>query len=249
MHGRLPRLALMTAVTTALLAGAPATHALQPLTADVLIQKNIDARGGLEKMRAITTLRHTRVIGTPFSNVRVVMTRQRPDLVRIEQGVEGRPMTARIVTSEGAWDETPQGWTTRSPQAAAEGRDLDADFDGFLVDYEAKGHRAEYVGMARVGGRDAHHLRVTLRSGLERNVYLDAETFLERRHSGPYRLPNGEVVAFILDFSDWREVEGVLFPFAMDEDRDVMGQTYAVYVESIDVNVPVDPTIFVPPIK
>src|SRR5690606_25398459 len=50
MHGRLPRLALMTAVTTALLAGAPVTHALQPLTADVLIQKNIDARGGLEKM-------------------------------------------------------------------------------------------------------------------------------------------------------------------------------------------------------
>ena len=63
----------------------------------------------------------------------------------------------------------------------------------------------------------------------------------ERRHAGLYRLPNNETVPFILDFSDWREVAGVLFPFAMDEDREAMGQTYAIYVESIEVNVPVPP--------
>lgn len=235
-----------TLLAAAVVAGASVAHAQ---TADALIQKNIEARGGLEKMRAITTLRHTRIVGTPFSNVKVVMTRQRPDRVRIEQGVAGRPATARIVTAEGAWDETPQGWTARSPEAAAEGRDLDADFDGFLVDYRAKGHRAEYVGMAKVGGRDAHHLKMTLKSGVERDVYLDPETFLERRHAGLYRLPNGQTVPFILDFSDWREVGGVLFPFAMDEDREAMGQTYAIYVESIEINVPVDANAFTPPVK
>lgn len=242
MHARL----VPTLLSATVIAGASVAHAQ---TADALIQKNVEARGGLEKMRAITTLRHTRIVGTPFSNVKVVMIRQRPDRVRIEQGVAGRPATARIVTGEGAWDETPQGWTARSPEAAAEGRDLDADFDGFLVDYQAKGHRAEYVGMAKVGGRDAHHLKMTLKSGVERDVYLDPETFLERRHAGLYRLPNGQSVPFILDFSDWREVGGVLFPFAMDEDREAMGQTYAIYVESIEINVPVDANAFTPPVK
>lgn len=226
-----------------LLSGAAA----EAQTADELIRKNIDARGGLAKMRAIATMRQTRTVGTPFSDVKVVMFRQRPDRLRVEQGVPGRPITARIVTGDGAWDETPQGWMTRTAAAAAEGRDLDADFDGFLVDYAAKGHRAEYAGLAKVGGKDAHHLKLTLRSGVERDVYLDPETFLERRHAGLYRLPNGQTVPFILDFSDWREVGGVLFPFAMDEDREAMGQTFAIYVESIEVNVPVEQGAFVPP--
>jgi hypothetical protein len=194
-------------------------------------------------------MRHTRIVGTPFSNVRVVMLRQRPGLLRIEQTPPGRPTTARIVTTAGAWDETPQGWTARSAEAAAESRDLDADFDGFLVGYKEKGHRAEYAGLEKVGGKPAHHLIVTLKSGAERHVYLDPDTLLERRYSGLYRLPTNETVPFIVDFSDWRDVAGVKFPFAMDEDREAMGQTYAVYVESIDVNVPIDPAIFAPPVK
>mgnify|MGYP003576175853 FL=1 len=237
------------ALTTslALLLVVPAV--LRAQTVDELIQKNIAARGGIEKMRAITTLKHTRIVGTPFSNVKVVMFRQRPNLLRIEQGIAGRPATARIVTAEGAWDETPQGWTGRSAVAAAEGLDLDADFDGFLVDYQAKGHRAAYAGLEKIGGRDAHHLKMTLKSGVERHVYLDPETFLERRHTGLYRLPNNETVPFIVDFSDWRDVAGVLYPFAMDEDREAMGQTYAIYVESIEPNVAIDPGIFAPPAK
>lgn len=246
MHATLFRAALAAAVlSTGLSTGASA----QTPTADALIQKNIAARGGAERMKAITTMRHTRTVGTPFSNVKVVMIRQRPNLLRIEQTPPGRPTpTVRIVTPEGAWDQTPQGWTARSATAAAEGLDVDADFDGFLVDYQAKGHRAEYVGLEKVGGKPAHHLKMTLKSGAERHVYLDPATFLERRHTGLLRQPNDQTVPFIIDFSDWREVNGVLFPFAMDEDREAMGQTYAVYVESIEVNVPVDAAGFAAPV-
>lgn len=248
-QNRRMRVSIRLLAAAALLAALPATIGAQAPTADELIRRNIDARGGLEKMKAITTLKHTRTVGTPFQNVKVVMWRERPNLLRIEQGVAGRPATARIVTGEGAWDETPQGWTARPAAVAAEGRDLDADFDGFLVDYQAKGHRAEYAGVEKIGGKEAHHLKMTLKSGVERHVYLDTETFLERRHSGLYRLPGGDTVPFVMDFSDWREVAGVLYPFAMDEDREAMGQTYAIYVESIEVNVPIPPNAFTPPAK
>jgi hypothetical protein len=218
-------------------------------TAGDLIAKNLAARGGIERIKAITSLRLTRIVGTPFSNVRVVMLRQRPNLLRIEQTPPGRPTTARIVTPSGAWDETPQGWVARPAAIAAEALEIDADIDGFLVDYEQKGHRVEYAGLEKIGGKPAHHLKFMLKSGAERHVYLDPVTFLERRHTGSFTLPNNTKVNVILDYSDWRDVNGVKFAFAIDEDRDAMGQTYAIYVESIDVNVPIEASKFVPPAK
>ncbi|MDQ3068210.1 MAG: hypothetical protein M3R55_00595 [Acidobacteriota bacterium] len=237
--------AFLTAVALVLSAGVPAVAQ----SVDDLVAKNIAARGGMEKIKAITSMRVTRTIGTPFSNVQAVMLRQRPGLLRVEQSQTGRPVVARIVTSDGAWDETPQGWTARAAQAAAEGRDLDADFDGFLVDYTQKGHRATYAGLEHVGGKSAHHLVFTLKSGAERHVYLDPSTFLERRQTGSLTLPNNTKVQVVLDFSDWREVAGVKFPFAIDEDRSAAGQTYAVYVEKIEVNVPIEAAKFVAPVK
>jgi hypothetical protein len=245
MHATLFRAAIAAFVFST---GLATSASAQTPTADELIQKNIAARGGVERMKAITTMRQTRTVGTPFSNVKVVLIRQRPNLLRIEQTPPGRPTTARIVTPEGSWDETAQGWKARSASNLAEGLDVDADFDGFLVDYQAKGHRAEYVGLDKVGGKPAHHLKMTLKSGAERHVYLDPVTFLERRHTGSLRTPTDTAVPYIMDFSDWREVNGVLFPFAMDEDREAMGQTYAIYVESIEVNVPVDAAGFAAPV-
>jgi hypothetical protein len=229
-----------------LLAAWPAWTA-QTFTAADLAAKNIAARGGAERIKAISSLRVTRVVGTPFATVRVVILRQRPGSLRIEQTVPGRPTTARITSPEGAWDETPQGWVARSPAAAAESQATDADIDGFLVDYERKGHRLAYAGLEQVGGRSAHHLKVTLKTGAEWSVYLDPATFLERRHAGSLTLPNNTRLATVLDFSDWREVAGVMFPFAIDEDRAAAGQTFAIYVEKIEPNVTIDAAAFAPP--
>lgn len=234
-------LALLVLLSTAAVSSAQ--------TAADLIAKNLAARGGVEKIKAITSLRITRTVGTPFSNITVVMLRQRPNQLRIEQTPPGRPTTSRIISAAGAWDETPQGWTARPAPVAAELLELDGDFDGFLIDYEQKGHRAEYIGLEPAGGKPAHHLKFTLKSGAERHVYLDPATFLERRHTGRFTLPNNQKVDVILDFSDWRDVNGVKFPFAIDEDRDAMGQTYAIYVESIEVNIPIEAATFTPPVK
>lgn len=236
----------MSLVFALLLAAWPVASA-QTITAADLVAKNIAARGGAERIKAISTLRVTRVVGTPFATIRVTILRQRPGSLRIEQTVPGRPTTARITSAEGAWDETPQGWVARSPAGTAELLATDADIDGFLVDYERKGHRVLYAGLEKVAGQPAHHLKVTLKTGAEWSVYLDPATFLERRHAGSLTLPNNTKLATVLDFSDWREVAGVMFPFAIDEDRAAAGQTFAIYVEKIEPNVTIDPAAFAPP--
>lgn len=245
-HGMLHVPASIYLLPFALLTLIPA---VQTPTAAELVAKNIEARGGIEKLRAITSMRVTRTVGTPFSNVSVVMLRQRPGFLRIEQTPPGRPTVARIITPSGAWDETPQGRTARPAPIAAQLAEIDGDFDSLLVDYAQKGHRVEYAGIENAGGKPAHHLTVALRSGAERHVYLDAATFLERRHTGEFILPNNGTVKVIRDSADWRDVAGVKFPFAIDEDRDAMGQTCAIYVAKLEVNVPIDAAKFAPPAR
>ena len=57
-------------------------------------------------------------------------------------------------------------------------------------------------------------------------------------------LPDGKVPV-ILTFGDWRDVEGVKFPFAIDEERvSFPPQTFAIYTERIELNPAVDDAMF-----
>ena len=216
-------------------------------TADELVQKNIEARGGAARLKAIKTIRIVRTYGTFGANIPVTITKKREGLHRTDQALPGRPTVIRGLDPTGAWESINGKVTARPADQAAELRELDADFDGFLVDYKAKGHSVEYVGRERAGGLDTHKLKVTLKSGAVRHVWLDANTFLERRHEGTMTLPDGKVPV-ILTFSEWRDVEGVKFPFAIDEERNSFPpQTFAIYTERIEINPAVDDGVFAMP--
>jgi hypothetical protein len=223
--------------------------ALPAESVDELIARHIAARGGYERLMAVQTMRITRTHGTFGGNVPVVVTRQRPALLRVEQRLPNGRTVARGVNATAAWDTTPDGKVTeRSAEAAADTRAIDADFDGLLVDYRKKGHTVAYAGRDRTGGVDTHKLAVTLSTGAVRTVFLDASTYLERKQVGTLTMPQGQAVPVTLTFGDYREVEGIMMPFAIDEERDAFPvQTIAIYVEKVELNVPVDPSAFEPP--
>jgi hypothetical protein len=161
---------------------------------------------------------------------------------------DGRTIV-RGVNENAAWDTTPDGKVTaRSPDAAVEVREIDADFDGLLVDYAKKGHTVAYAGADRTGGIDTHTLTVTLKSGAVRTVYLDATTFLRAqaaRHDDDAAGPEGAGDA---DLQRLPDVDGIELPFAIDEERESFPvQTIAIYTEKIELNVPVEEAAFTPP--
>jgi hypothetical protein len=216
---------------------------------DELIQKYIEARGGAARLAAITSVRMVRTYGTFGANIPVSITKKRTGLYRSDQALPGRPTVARGLDAGGAWESVNGKVTRRPADQALELRELDGDFDGFLVDYKAKGHTVEYVGREKAGGIDTHRLKVTLKSGAVRHVYLDAITYLERKQEGTMALPDGKVPV-ILTFGDWRDVEGVKFPFAIDEERvSFPPQTFAIYTERIELNPTVDEAMFAMPVK
>ncbi len=238
------RTGLLT-LAAGLLAAAASPLAAQ--TADELIARNIEARGGAARLATLNTVRIQRTYGTFGANIPVTVTKKRSGLYRTDQQLPGRPLVARGLDPHGAWEWIDGKVSERPAEQATELRELDADFDGFLVDYKAKGHAVESLGRTRIGGVDTHKLKVTLKSGAVRYVYLDAATFLERRHEGTMTLPSGPVPV-IITFSDWRDVEGIRFPFAIDEERNSFPpQTYAIYTEKVELNPPVEDAFFARP--
>ena len=234
----------------AALAFLPATAAAQ--TVDDLVAKHIAARGGIDKLKAIQTLKITRTVATGIgNNVKVVIYKKRPQLYRGEQGpaTPGATLVPRGVNENDAWDTAQGKIVTRPEPAEAETRDIDADFDGLLIDWKEKGHTVTFEGREKLPAGEAFKLKVKLKSGGERIVYLDSSTFLERRQTGVLTLLNGRKLNTVIDFSNWREINGVKFPFDITEDRtgDQPAQSLVVYTEKIEVNVPMDDALFATP--
>lgn len=229
--------------TLALVLVLAAVH-VSAQSVDELIAKNIEARGGAAKLKAVESIRIERTVATLFNDIEIVIYKKRPNLYRSEQKSKANPNVIARGFAETAW-ETANGKTTvREGAGPVEQREVDADFDGFLVDYRDKGHAIALEGRSKVSGADAYKLKVTMKSGAVRYVYLDAATYLERRHEATIELAPGRRVATTIDYSDWREVSGVQFPFAIEEERDAPGQTFVHYTKRIDVNVPLDDAMF-----
>src|SRR5262249_53585993 len=123
------------------------------------------------------------------------------------------------------------------------------DFDGLLVDWKAKGHDVVLEGTEALTGGEAYKLKVTTRSGVVRYIYLDTKTCLDRRQTGVLSLAGNRRENFVMDYSNWKTVDGIRFPFNLDEDRTggPVTQSFATYTEKIELNVPMDDSLFATP--
>jgi hypothetical protein len=90
------------------------------------------------------------------------------------------------------------------------------DLDGPLVDYAAKGSKVELAGMEKVEGRNAYKIKVTFKSGESKNVWIDAETFLESKIEGSPRRLDGTEHPVEVYYRDYRNVNGLQIPFVIE---------------------------------
>jgi hypothetical protein len=248
------RMRPLQSLALALLAIGLSPSASPAQTVDEIVTRHVAARGGRERLAAIQTVKMTRTVASGIgTTLKVIVYKKRPALMRVEQGPAqpGATMTPRGINAEAAWDTVQGKIVPRPPQLAAESRDVDGDFDGLLVDWREKGHSVVLAGRETLPAGETFKLTVTLKSGLLRTIYLDARTYLDRRHTGVLNLPNGRRFDIMIDFDNWRDVEGVTFPFDIIEERTGKEPvvTLVTYTEKIEVNVPMDDGLFAPPAK
>jgi hypothetical protein len=215
-------------------------HAAFAVTADELATRNVEAKGGIDKLRAIQTLRlsgRMRVQGDTIELGYVTLVKQ-PGSIRYEASLQGL-IQVQAYDGTQAWQINPfQGRKDPEKLSADDAKGLGedaADFTGALVDYKSKGYKLDYLGTEDIDGTDAHKLRVTRPNGDLTTVYLDPDHFLEIRIVNR-RIEHGVPVETVTDFGDYEQVAGVYLPFVQESGPKGSNDRQKVQFEKAEAN-------------
>ncbi len=129
------------------------------------------------------------------------------------------------------------------------GSQLDAmrnsGFPTVWLDYRARGVGITLAGKDALAGRPTFVLELTPKTGPRVRAWVDTETFMLVRTSVQLDAPQVGPVEQIMEYSDFRTVDGVKVPFSVKSTSN--GQAVTAIVTDVKHNVEVDEAGFVKP--
>jgi hypothetical protein len=244
---------LIFAATCCLAGRAPwagqATDRQTPLSVDDIIAKNLTAKGGLETLKAIMTMKQTATVTFQGQASETTIWSKRPYYVRQEVTMGGQKVINGF-DGQTPWIVNPltggpSGGNTRPIMIQGPQADMIRDqssFDGPLVDYKFRGITVVLDGFESApgegtAGRLLINLRLT-RGQQVSHLYLDGTTYLEVRLS-----TMTERTRLDQEFSDYRVVKGIKVPFLIRTLANGVLQS-EMKVKSVEFDVPMDDAMF-----
>ncbi len=215
-------------------------------TAEELVAKNLQARGGVEKLKAVNTVRMT---GKAYVGINADFSQENKRSNMLRQGFTVQGMT-EIQSYDGTvgWKISPfEGRKDAEMLGEDDMRDLvdTSDIDGPLVDYQAKGNKVEFIGHDVVDGDDAYKLKVTLKNGDVIYYFLDPDTYLEIK-TVTQEFVRGSVRETEQRLGSYKQVAGVYYPFSLEiSSKGGGGPDQArITFDTIEVNPPIQDSYF-----
>src|SRR5215469_11991897 len=215
-------------------------------TADEIVSKNLEAKGGTEKIKALKSLKMTGRFQQGDFKADVGQESRAPNLIRETFTLQGMTQIQAYDGTNG-WQISPfQGRKDAELLGEDDLRNLteDADFYGPLVDYREKGNTVEYLGPATVDGDNAYRLKVTLKNGDIFYYYLDPDTYLEIQIEKQVFI-RGSVRESVTLLGSYKPVNGVYLPTSLEvgakNDPDGRGK---ITLQKIEANVAIDDKSF-----
>lgn len=215
-------------------------------TVDEIVNKNIVALGGKEKLYSLKSVKIDAVIKVqnmdlPSTIVQLANVGMRTDFT--VQGMKG----TQVVTKNDGWSFMPfmgqDKPVATSPDDVKQAQS-DLDLAGPLVDYAKKGNKVELAGKEAVEGKDAFKLKVTMSDGSASEIYIDPVTGYTVK-SVIKRKMNGQEAVITTLMSDYRKTEeGYVFPYKLNQQIPNGPGLMDITVSKIETNKPVDESIF-----
>jgi hypothetical protein len=218
-------------------------------TVDEIVARHVAARGGKEALAAIRTVRMTgRAIAGPGREAIVKREIARPGRIRTEFAFQG---TTGVYVWDGSagWRVSPLDGVFEPqplPEEAAALSAEQADIEGPLVDWKAKGHKVELVGRADLPGGPADELKVTLKSGVVRRVWVDAKSGLVVKTASTRKV-RGHELQLETVYGDYRETGGVPFARSIEIGAKDRPQRLRILVDTVELNPSLDESRFALP--
>jgi len=221
------------------------------LTVDEILAKNAEAKGGMEKIRGLNTVKFSGKMSLGQGmEAPIAMSKKRPEMVRMDFTVQG-------LTGSQAYDGTT-AWMVMPFMGKKDPEQMSgdmlkeikeqADFDGPFVDYAKKGNKVELLGKADIEGTPAYKLKLTTKDGTDSVVYLDAESFLEIKMESKRKV-QGQEIEGETTFGNYQEFGGLLFPMSIEMKAKGMPAGQTITLEKVEINPSLGDDLFKMPEK
>jgi outer membrane lipoprotein-sorting protein len=231
-------------LTLALLGALPLLS--QELSLDQIIQKHIDATGGLQAWRDVKSMSASAKASMMGGQLEMAlsMKQKRPSMMRMDFSVQGTAMV-RATDGATAWQINPMAGSKDAAKVSgkeAEELNESADMDGPLVDYREKGHAIELVGREEVEGTSAYKLKVARKNGRQETHWIDAASFLVVK-TQTRTTQMGQEMEIESFPGNYKKVGAVLMPHTLEQKvngKSLMTMTF----EKFDLNPQIDDAEF-----
>jgi hypothetical protein len=114
------------------------------------------------------------------------------------------------------------------------------------MNWQDKGHQVELMGLEETDGTEAYKLKVALANGDVRYHFLDAEYYITIKQEGK-TVMQGNEMEFETILSDYKEVEGLMFPHSIESRPKGAPSGQVITIEAVELGVDVNDEMFVMP--
>jgi outer membrane lipoprotein-sorting protein len=225
-----------------------AVHAQTP-SVDEIVARTLAARGGADKIRAVTTMKMSGTVTVQDREIPLSVMTKRPNLMLQEITIDG----TRVVSAfdgEKVWAINPMIGANEPKELSGPQADQIRDqstFDGPLVGYKERGDTLELAGSADIAG-DTWKLKLTRKNGRTMFIYVDKESGFEKQWSTTVD-QNGMTIDIDTVMTDYQPaVNGIFVARTL---RTLVGgkQQGLLKVLTIAFNTPIDDALFKMPTK
>jgi hypothetical protein len=211
-------------------------------TADDIVNKYVDAIGGKDKIKAVSSLYMEGTVQIMGNENPTKITILNGKGYKTEMEFNGQKIV-QCFTDKGGWAINPMagGGAEAMPDEAYKAGKEQIEIGGQLFDYTAKGSTVSLLGK---DGND-YKLKLVTKDKDESTYFIDATTYYLTRIVKKGNMM-GQEVEVTLKFSDFKKTDqGLIIPFAINTE---LGQfAMASTITKAEVNKPVDASIFVMP--
>ena len=205
------------------------------LTAKDVIDKYIQARGGAKKMKKIKHITTKATAGVQGMELNVSMYQQTPDKFMMEMSMNNTPVMKQLYDGEHGYIRSMMGEMEVKGDTLTQMKEQALLFPA--MHFDEPGYKLELSGTEEIDGQETYIVDITTPGNLQITDYFSASTGLLIRTVTHI---NGMDQAS--DLSEYREVNGVKFPFKRETK---MGpQTVTITVTELDTKSKIKDEVF-----
>lgn len=215
---------------------------------DDVINKHVEAVGGIDKINAVKSVRITGRFSSEGVEIPTIIIRK-GDKIRMDLTIGDRRLVMAYDGAEG-WMTNPFGEKDTPENMNAEDiKDLKetGEWEGRLVNYKAKGSRVELLN--NDSGETDYKIKIITKDNDTDIYFLDASTYLLKKEQSNLTIMEKQVIKELTP-GDYKKISGVMFAMSSETKTSGTNEIQKGKFDKIEVNVKIDDSQFkIPPKK